>query len=214
LREKLNKDLELASASEADNRLRSELIAQLIEKHDFEIPNALIDNQARILLDNFAQDLSQRGVDLNKVEKDFIQMAYTQMRTQAERDVKGALLLEKVADLENVEITEEEIAEEINRMAQQYRVSPEVIRTSLKQQGGETNISSSLRTRKAVEALVNNAKITDGEWIDVAQTLKAVNEKSEEKENFSEVEKTEKPSEVKEKKIEIKETKSKPAKKS
>ncbi|MBA2606053.1 MAG: trigger factor [Acidobacteria bacterium] len=213
LREKLNKDLELASASEADNRLRSELIAQLIEKHDFEIPNALIDNQARILLDNFAQDLSQRGVDLNKVEKDFIQMAYTQMRTQAERDVKGALLLEKVADLENVEITEEEIAEEINRMAQQYRVSPEVIRTSLKQQGGETNISSSLRTRKAVEALVNNAKITDGEWIDVAQTLKAVNEKSEEKENFSEVEKTEKPSEVKEKKIEIKKTKSKPAKK-
>ena len=210
LREKLSKDLELVSALESDNRLRSELIAQLIKKHDFEVPNALIDSQARILLNNFAQDLSQRGVDLNKVEKDFVEMAYAQMRTQAERDVKGAILLEKVADLENVKITEEEIAEEINRMAQQYSVSPEDIRASLSQQGGEANISSSLRTRKAVEALVNNANITDGEWIDETQTLKT--EEGEKKENSSEIKKTAEESKIEEKKTKINETKKKPAK--
>jgi trigger factor len=210
LREKLSKDLELVSASESDNRLRSELIAQLIEKHDFEVPNALIDSQARILLNNFAQDLSQRGVDLNKVEKDFVEMAYAQMRTQAERDVKGAILLEKVADLENVKITEEEIAEEINRMAQQYSVSPEDIRASLSQQSGEASISSSLRTRKAVEALVNNANITDGEWIDETQTLKT--EEGEKKENSSEIKKTAEESKIEEKKTKITETKKKPAK--
>jgi len=210
LREKLSKDLELVSASESDNRLRSELIAQLIGKHDFEVPNALIDSQARILLNNFAQDLSQRGVDLNKVEKDFVEMAYAQMRTQAERDVKGAILLEKVADLENVKITEEEIAEEINRMAQQYSVSPEDIRASLSQQSGEASISSSLRTRKAVEALVNNANITDGEWIDETQILKT--EEGEKKENSSEIKKTAEESKIEEKKTKITETKKKPAK--
>ena len=215
LREKLSKDLGLVSASEADNRLRSELIAQLIEKHDFEVPNALIESQARILLDNFAQDLTQRGVDLSKIEKDFVQMAYTQMRTQAERDVKGALLLEKVADSENVEITDEEITEEINRMAQMYRVTPEEIRASLKQQGGEANIASSLRTRKAVEALVENAKITEGEWIDESQQLKSTESADEEtkREESAETEKAVKQTEAPDNKTDTTETKKKTAKK-
>jgi len=60
-------------------------------------------------------------------------------------------------------------------MANYYQVSPEEIRTSLSQQeGGEANIANSLRTRKAVEALVANAKIADGEWIDETNAPVAV----------------------------------------
>ena len=113
LREKLSADLEQVANSEADNQVRNELIAKLIENHGFEVPNALVDMQARNLLNNFGQDLAQRGVDLSKVEKEFIEMAYKQMRTQAERDVRGAMLLEKVAELENAEVSSEEIAAEI-----------------------------------------------------------------------------------------------------
>ncbi len=175
LREKLRADLEQVAFTEADNRVRNELIAKLVETHPFEVPNALIDMQARNLLNNFGQDLAQRGVDLSKVEKDFIEMAYTQMRGQAERDVRGAILLEKVAELENAEVSSEEIAAEIEQMANYYQVSPEEIRTSLSQQeGGEANIANSLRTRKAVEALVANAKIADGEWIDETNAPVAV----------------------------------------
>jgi len=169
LRSKLRADLEASAKNEADNRLRSELIQKLIETHEFEVPDALVDIQARNLLNNFAQDMAGRGMDLNKIEKDFVQMLYTQMQAQAERDVRGAMLLERVAELENVEISGDEINEEIERMAQHYRTTPEEIRQSLNQQGGEANISNSLRTRKAVEALVTNAKITDGEWIDPNQ---------------------------------------------
>jgi trigger factor len=170
LRGKLRGDLETASKDEAENRLRSELIAKLIETHDFEVPNALIDMQARNLLNNFAQDMAGRGVDLNKVEKEFVQMAYQQMQGQAERDVRGAMLLEKVAELENVEVSDDEINTEIEQMAMYYRTTPDEIRNSLKQQqGGEANIGNSLRTRKAVQALLDNAKITDGEWIDPSQ---------------------------------------------
>lgn len=169
LRNNLTKDLEAFAKEEADNRVRNELIAKLIENHEFEIPNALIDVQARNLLNNFAQDLQQRGVDVNKVEKDFIQMAYNQMRGQAERDVRGAMLLEKIAEQENVDVSDEEITEEIQKMARHYRVTPEDVRASLAQQGGEDGIANSLRTRKAVEALMKNAKITDGEWIDESQ---------------------------------------------
>lgn len=202
LRSKLRGDLVTASKEESDNRLRSELISKLIEAHDFEVPNALVDLQARNLLNNFAQDMAKRGVDLNKVEKDFIQMAYTQMQGQAERDVRGAMLLEKVAELENVEISDDEVNEEIEQMARYYRTTPEEIRNSMNQQGGEANIANSLRTRKAVQALLNNAKITDGEWIDPNQPP---TEKPDE--DSAPTEETEKPKKEKKPKAEKKETK-------
>ena len=174
LREKLQKDLEAASKGDADARVRNELIAKLIENHEFEVPEALIESQARNLLNNFAQDMAQRGVDLNKVENDFIQMAYNQMRSQAERDIRGALLLEKIAEQENIEVTDEDVSEEIERMAQYYRASPEQIREAIKQQGGEQNISNSIRTRKAVEAIFDSAKVSEGEWVEENQQPDAV----------------------------------------
>ena len=167
LKTKLRVNLETYGQSDADARMRNEAIAKFIENHEFEIPNALIEVQARNLLNNFAQDMQQRGVDLNKVEKEFVQMAYNQMQTQAERDVRGAMLLEKVAELENVEVSDEEVASEIQQMADYYRATPEEIRASLaQQQGGEENIKNNLRTRKAIEALITHAKVTEGEWID------------------------------------------------
>lgn len=169
LRRKLRGDLETASNEEADNRLRSELIAKLIEKHNFEVPTALIDMQARNLLNNFAQDMARRGTDLNKVGGDFVQMIYKQMQAQAENDVRGAILLEKVAEAENVNISDEEVGEEIEKMAHYYRTTPDEIRASLEKQGGTANIANSLRTRKAVQALMDNAKISEGEWIDPNQ---------------------------------------------
>jgi trigger factor len=181
LRESLSKELESVAKADADARVSNDLIAKLIEAHEFELPNALIENQARNLLNNFAQDLQQRGVDVNKMEDNFVQMAYTQMRTQAERDIRGALLLEKIAQQENIEVSDEEVNEEIERIANYYRATPEQIRESLAQQGGDVNIANSLRTRKAVEAIVKNAKITDGEWVSENQPQAAPEEEVKEK---------------------------------
>ncbi|HLM02917.1 MAG TPA: trigger factor, partial [Pyrinomonadaceae bacterium] len=169
LRRKLRDDLEMVSKTEADNRVRDELITKLIEGNEFEVPNTLIDIQARNLLNNFAQDLQQRGMDLNKLDESFVRMAYENMRGQAEKDVRGAMLLEKIAELENVEVKSEEINEEIERIAQYYGVSSEQVRASLAEQGGENNIADRLRSRKAVEALVEKAKVSEGEWIDESQ---------------------------------------------
>jgi trigger factor len=170
LRAKLREDLELMAKGEADNKVRDELVTKLIENHEFEVPNALIEIQARNLLNNFAQDLHRQGIDTKNLDQSFVEMAYTQMKKQAERDVRGAMLLEKIAELENVEVTGDEIAEELEKMSRYYGVSPEEIRASLsQQQGGENSIADRLRSRKSVEALVNQAKVTEGEWIDESQ---------------------------------------------
>ena len=173
LRKTLKADLVKYAESDADARLRNNAIAKLIEDNAFEIPGVLIENQARNLLNNFAQDLQQRGVDLNKVESQFIEMAYSNMRTQAERDVRGALLLDKVAELEKVEVSEAEVEEEIQKLADYYRVSAGEIRESLEKQGGGfENIRNNLKARKSIEAVIAKAKVTEGEWIDetVGQT--------------------------------------------
>ncbi|MBX3294564.1 MAG: trigger factor [Acidobacteria bacterium] len=169
LRAKLRADLEKLAESDADARLRNNAIAKLIEQNEFEVPNTLIENQARNLLNNFAQDLQQRGVDLNKVETNFIEMAYSQMRLQAERDVRGAILLEKVGDAEGVTVETAEVDEEIGKMAEYYRTEAAEMRKMFETQGGLANIENNLRTRKAIEALVAAAKVTDGPWVDESQ---------------------------------------------
>jgi trigger factor len=180
LRKKLRADLEAYAKSDADARVRNEAIAKLIEDNSFEVPKTLIENQARNLLNNFARDLQQRGVDLNTVDNNFIEMAFHQMQTQAERDVRGAMLLEKIAEAEKVTVSKEEVDEEIGKMAEYYRATPEELRKSLEQQGGEGTIQNNLRTRKSIEALIAKATVTDGEWID-EKAAEAVSETKEEK---------------------------------
>ncbi|MGI8668355.1 MAG: trigger factor [Aridibacter sp.] len=194
LRAKLREDLEAVSKADADSRVRNDLIARLIEQHEFEVPSALIESQAQNLLNNFAQDLAQRGVDLSKVDQSFIETTYNQMKGQAERDVRGAMLLEKIAEAENVEVSEDEVKEEIEKMSEYYRTSVEDFRKSLAQQGGDAMIENNLRTRKAVEALVAKVTVKDGEWIDENQT------QTETAEDESKDKKPEKKSKKKEKK--------------
>jgi len=166
LRKKLRSDLESYSKSDADARVRNNAIATLIEQNAFEVPKTLVENQARNLLNNFAGDLQQRGVDLTTVDHNFVEMAYQQMQTQAERDVRGAMLLEKIAEAEKVKVSKEEVDAEIAKMAEYYRTTPEEIRTSLERQGGTSAIENNLRTRKSIEALIAKAKVVEGEWID------------------------------------------------
>lgn len=169
LRKRLKADLETYAASDADARLRNNAIAKLIENNSFEVPNVLIENQARNLLNNFAQDMQQRGVDLSKVDPQFVEMAYGNMRQQAERDVRGAMLLDRVAELEKVEVPDSEVDDEVTKMAEYYRASPEEIRDSLEKQGGGIdNIRNNLKTRKSIEAVIAKVKVTEGEWIDEA----------------------------------------------
>jgi len=166
LRNKLRTDLETYAKSEADARLRNNAIAKLIEDNPFEVPNALIDSQARNLLNNFARDLEQRGVDLKKVEDDFVQMAYSQMRQQAERDVRGAMLLERIGEMEKVAVSDEDVEVEIQNLADYYRTTADEVRKSFEKNNGLAQIRNNLKTRKAIEALIEKAKVTDGPWVD------------------------------------------------
>lgn len=166
LRDKIQKDMETMSKADADARVRNDVVGELIKKHEFEVPKAFVDNQAYNLLNRWAQDLAQRGMDPKNMDQQFMQMVYTQMRPQAELDVRGSLLLERVAEIESVEVTEEEINDEILRIANHYRVPTDDVRASLAADGGGDNLKHQLRTRKTIEVIVSHAKISDEPWIE------------------------------------------------
>lgn len=180
LKSRLRADLEKYAEADADARLRNNAIAKLIEKNSFEVPGVLIENQARNLLNNFARDMQERGVDLKKVEPQFVEMAYGNMRQQAERDVRGAILLDKVGELEKVDVDPAEVDEEIAKMADYYRVSPDEVKRSIEgQDGGLEGVRNNLKTRKSIEAVVAKVKVTEGEWVDESAAPHAESESPE-----------------------------------
>jgi trigger factor len=88
------------------------------------------------------------------------------LMVQAEDDVRASMLLEKIAEAENITVTDEEIEAEFQSFATASGQSLEQVRAALTKDGGERSIAHRLRNRKALELLIENAQITDGEWID------------------------------------------------
>jgi trigger factor len=86
------------------------------------------------------------------------------VRDRAGDDVRGSMLLERVAEAEKIEVSDEEVEAEIQSMAEGSRQSVEQVRAALTKQGGERSIADRLRNRKALDFLVQNAKVRDEEW--------------------------------------------------
>jgi trigger factor len=163
LRGKLRQDMELRAQFEADQRVRDELMRKLIAAHQFEVPESLVKSQARRLLESTVRDMMQHGIDPRSQEINWDNMQGV-FATQATEDLRGSILLERIAEVEAVDVTDEEIEQEIERIAQGTRQSVEQVRAALTKQGGERSIADRLRHRKALDLIVDAAKLTDEEW--------------------------------------------------
>ena len=80
------------------------------------------------------------------------------MQEDGEKRVRTNLTLEAIADAENVEVSEEEVNEELSKMAAMYNMEEEQIRSMLTMQGGTDALKGDLRVRKAIDVLVDNSK--------------------------------------------------------
>jgi trigger factor len=163
LRERVREDLVQRAGVESDNRLRSEVMRKLVEAHPFEVPQSLSEHQANNRLESAVRDMMSRGIDPRAQEINWDGVR-AQLKAQAEFDVRGSMLLEMIADQEKIEASEEEIEAEINSIAASSRQTPEQVRAALTKQGGATSIADRLRNRKAIDLIVENARVTDEEW--------------------------------------------------
>ena len=163
LKTKIREDLEARATTESDHLVRDEIMKKLLDAHKFEVPESLVDQQTRHRLETVANQMMQRGIDPRNPEINW-ESARNEIKGQAEEDVRATMLLEKIAEVENIFVSEEEVEAEIDAIATASRQSKEQVRAALTKNGGERSIAHRLRNRKALDLLVDNARITDAEW--------------------------------------------------
>lgn len=178
LRARIRENMENQAGQEADHRLRSALMQKLVESHPFEVPQSLIDHQTSYRLESVVRDMIGRGVDPRNQKLDW-EGAREELKVQAESDVRGSLLLERIAEGETIDVSKEEIETEIQALARSSNQPIEQVRSVLTKEGGERSIASRLRNRKALDLLVENARVTDEEWREETAEKEVRNQDSE-----------------------------------
>ena len=163
LKQSIREDLEARAKAESENRLRAEVVRTLVAAHQFEVPQSWVEKQTNQRFESILRDMMQRGIDPRKQEVNWAG-AREELKAQAEEDVRATLLMEQIADAENLSVSDEEVEAEIELMAQMSRQPIEQIRGALTKHGGERSIAQRLRNRKALDLLIENANITDAEW--------------------------------------------------
>jgi trigger factor len=163
LRTRVRENLTKNAEHESEHRLRDEVLSALIEQHRFEVPETIVSYQANQILQSMIRDMISRGMDPRTQEVNWEAMR-DMVRDRAGDDVRGSMLLERVAEAEGLEVSDEEVEAEIQEMADGSRQSVEQVRASLTKQGGERSIADRLRNRKALDFLVQNAKVREEEW--------------------------------------------------
>ncbi len=163
LRARIREDLEKGAAAEAENRLRNELLRKVLATHEFEAPHALVERQTHFRLESVMREMMGRGIDPRNQQLNW-QSAHDELKVQAEEDVRSSMLLERIAEAEHIDVTNEEIEAEIEAVAAASRQPNEQVRSILTKDGGERSIAHRLRNRKVLDLLRDNAHITEGEW--------------------------------------------------
>lgn len=163
LRAKVRSDLEARTKNEAEAKMRADLVRQLVEAHQFELPERLVHHQTEHRLETVVRDMMGQGIDPRDPQLDW-EKARDSLKQQAGYDLRGSLLIERIADEEKIDVSQQEIDDEINAIADASKQSPEQVRTILTKQGGERSIAGRLRNRKALDFLVANANVIEEEW--------------------------------------------------
>jgi trigger factor len=168
LRTKIREDLEQQVKNEAENKVRGALMRQLVEAHEFELPERLVEHQTEHRLESVVRDMIGQGIDPRNPELQW-DKARESLKEQASYDLRSSLLLEHIAGEEKIEVSDQEVDDEINAIAAGSRQSPDQVRAILTKQGGERSIAGRLRNRKALDLLVENSRVTDEEWKEKGQ---------------------------------------------
>ncbi len=158
LRAKTRQRLEERRKRQVENAAMRKLLEQLVEKHPFPVPQALVEAQLDQRLENVIRQLMAQGIDPRTTQIDWHKIR-EDSRAEAEKQVHGSLILEKVAEAEQIEIAEEEVDEMIRETAEERQEAPAALKTRLTREGAMDRIKSARRSQKALEFIYRNAKI-------------------------------------------------------
>ncbi|GAB4073266.1 trigger factor [Barrientosiimonas marina] len=159
LREKKKEELQSQREQDAENQKRESLIQQATDNADVTIPDAMVETELDRMLQEFEQQLQSQGMTLDMYyqfsgqDKEALK---DQMREDAQKRVKTNLTLEAVYYQENLEVTDEDVDKEIDKMASMYGTDADQLKQML---GGNTDaLKEELKGTKSIEFLVDHSQ--------------------------------------------------------
>jgi trigger factor len=160
LKAKTKARLEESRKQEAENTVRNSLVDKATENATIDLPAAMVKVEQDRMIREFEQRLQSQGMNLEL----YFQFSGTdeaalreQMSEDAEKRVRMNLTLEAIANAENIEVSDEELNEEIENMAAMYQTTAENIKNML---GNVDLLKEDIKIRKAIDFLVDNSKAT------------------------------------------------------
>jgi len=172
LKDDIKNKLIQAAESRGNFLLRRELLDKAVDNAVAEIPDSMIDQQIGEMVAKMGSSFARQGLSIEdylKYSKSSIDKLKEDMRPEAERTVKTALVMESISKTEGITATEEEIQAEIERVASAYRQDPEEFRKTIESEGSFGFIAESIIKEKTFQFLVDNAKIIEDTNVQAAE---------------------------------------------
>ena len=158
-REEIRKKLEKRKTDEAKAVKEDAVVDAIIADAKMDIPEAMIETQQRQMVQDYAQRMQSQGISMEQYMQ-FTgmtgEMLLEQVKPQVMKKIQSRLVLEAVAAAEGIQVTEEEIAEELKTMGEAYQMEPEKVEELLGENGRE-QVKGDIRVRKAADFVVENA---------------------------------------------------------
>ena len=153
VRKAIREQMESERTNQAEREAKEKLVRELIQRNDFEVPDSLIEQQIDIRLERGLRALAAQGLTAEQMKKMDLHRLRAGQREQAIHDVKAALLLERVAEEENVQVGDEELHRELESLAKQSKQTSEAVRARLTRDGGLDRIRTRIRNEKTLDFL-------------------------------------------------------------
>ncbi len=154
----VKKKLEEANEKHADSEVEAKIFDKVIENMTAEIPQVMFDNRVNEMVGELEQRLAPQGISLDLYMQytgqtmDTVKKAYAE---QAEKQVKLRLALEKIAKLENIEVTEDELKAEFDKLAEAYKLDVDQIKQFIH----DDDLKKDIAVGKAVDLIKDAAVI-------------------------------------------------------
>jgi trigger factor len=157
VKKRVRENMEAEKKHTAEHEAKDKLVAELVKRNDFEVPEAMVDRQIDVRLERGLRALASQGMRAEDMKKMDLNRLRSGQRDQAVQEVKASLLLDRIADLEKLEVSNEEIDHEIEALALQTKQTSEAVRARLTRDGALDRIRNRIRNEKTLNFLYHQS---------------------------------------------------------
>lgn len=159
LKDDITNTLKEEAERKAKNKFTNELVETISENAEVNIPETMVENELDLMMDTMKQRLQQQGMDFEQ----YLEMTGNdeasfreENREEARKRVKSNLTLEAIAEEEDIDVTNEEIENKIEEIADQQDQDPEMVKAMLQMQGQYESLTESIQNEKVLDFLTEN----------------------------------------------------------